>query len=909
MPPIAPFDDRERATLRSVVVFLESRLAEQETIEWALRLTSVQRIERLAVDQVLNWSRITLPEEPWGRAWRLIEKSWTEERPVDRGAGIFSVRKRLLAGERSSSLVAALVALIEPHLKVEAIDSWRWQFIKRPKRPKTIDHLLSASLTSGELIDLSALQLEKLSDIAFLTSLESALEAAVNRGIEIARDLGWDGKRAFWRLGFLNRIYYTQPNKRSADQEPDAHHRGIAPSVKLLSAVVARIADIDAAFALPVIARWRLTQSPIYTRLWAAMARRKDLVEAKTVAAFLLELEARQFWDVGAFPEVAELRAVRFRDMDAKDQSQIANRIRKGPPRDFWPKKMDASKLQDARLFWTLRELKRITIAGGVLPQKIASWLDDQISRFSELSAMTSDEGFPEGATVRTAVSNPDERFDSINGLVRLKALEAALSQSTGGWDDPADRANAWMTTAGNAVLVLDDLEKSDDRNFPRVWDRFGWAHRQEQTAPTQILPDYLQTQASRVLGLLQVLPEKVLIAAIEGISGWLDTWRKQVAASPIGHAVWLRIWPIAVDATNSQRATDDVDLSVSGQRADKREEPTDLDTLNTPAGRLVGVFLEACPALQDRANPFVSGSSLRQMRDAAIDAPGRSRLIVQHRLIESLPDFLNADQEWTHARLIAPLLQDDGGTLALWRAIARRTHFTEVLKIIGPAMAERAADMRLGRDTRRMLVFSLVVECLHAFRENRTAAVPNARIQQMLRSIDDETRASSANAVQQFVRELSQEAAGKTSDLSAAELFRTAAAPFLESVWPQERSLATPGVSKAFADLPATSREAFPEAVEAVERFLVPFDCWSMVDYGLYGDEGQDVSKKPKLELIDDKAKARGLLRLLDLTVSTVEGAVIPHDLTDALDQIRSCDRALAETSEFKRLATAARR
>ena len=32
-----------------------------------------------------------------------------------------------------------------------------------------------------------------------------------------------------------------------------------------------------------------------------------------------------------------------------------------------------------------------------------------------------------------------------------------------------------------------------------------------------------------------------------------------------------------------------------------------------------------------------------------------------------------------------------------------------------------------------------------------------------------------------------------------------------------------TPGVSGAFADLPATSGEAFAEAVDRIERFLVP--------------------------------------------------------------------------------------
>ncbi len=300
-------------------------------------------------------------------------------------------------------------------------------------------------------------------------------------------------------------------------------------------------------------------------------------------------------------------------------------------------------------------------------------------------------------------------------------------------------------------------------------------------------------------------------------------------------------------------------------------------------------------------------------MRDVVIAAEGRSGLIAKHRMIEALPYFLRADPDWAQEHLIAPLLKDDGDALALWRAVARRTHFTKVLESIGAAMAERANDRRLGRETRRRLVFSLVIESLHAFREGRAPAVPNQRVQQMLRTLDDEVRASAANAIQQFVRELSAKAATNAAkdgeeqeDPAAARvLFRSSAAPFLREVWPQERSLATPGVSSALADLPATSGEAFAEAVDTIARFLVPFECWSMANYGLYGGEGE----ARKLALVDDEAKARALLKLLDLTVGTSEGATVPHDLTDALDQILKVDPGLSTSAVFRRLATAARR
>jgi hypothetical protein len=177
-----------------------------------------------------------------------------------------------------------------------------------------------------------------------------------------------------------------------------------------------------------------------------------------------------------------------------------------------------------------------------------------------------------------------------------------------------------------------------------------------------------------------------------------------------------------------------------------------------------------------------------------------------------------------------------------------------------------------------------------------------------MLRTLDDEVRASAANAVQQFVKEVSSSPSANEgrSSSSAEQLFRSAAAPFLRNVWPQERSLATLGVSKALADLPASSGNAFAEAVDVIERFLVPFDCWSMLDYGLYAND-EDGDKK--LSTIDDFGKARALLRLLDRTVGVSEGAVIPNDLTDALDQIRAVAPQLVEDPIYRRLSTTARR
>lgn len=51
-------------------------------------------------------------------------------------------------------------------------------------------------------------------------------------------------------------------------------------------------------------------------------------------------------------------------------------------------------------------------------------------------------------------------------------------------------------------------------------------------------------------------------------------------------------------------------------------------------------------------------------------------------------------------------------------------------------------------------------------------------------------------------------------------------------------------------------------DAAEAVERFLVPFPCHSLLDYGLHGEDGDG---RAKLAAVNDGRKGTALLRLLD--------------------------------------------
>ena len=346
------------------------------------------------------------------------------------------------------------------------------------------------------------------------------------------------------------------------------------------------------------------------------------------------------------------------------------------------------------------------------------------------------------------------------------------------------------------------------------------------------------------------------------------------------------------------QPPDEEPDLNVVAQT--NSDDPMDLDTLNTPVGKLVGVFLAACPNLNEEPRPFDGADDLAGLREKIIHATGRSELIAKHRMIEALDYFLRADEEWTQEYLIEPLRADDSKALALWRAVGRRTRFAQVLEVIGNDMAFRATDLRLGRKTRRSLAFSPVIESLHSFRDGREPAVAHPKVQQMIRLLEEEVRAYCAGAIVRFVNAEHQ----PPGPVSREDLFQSVARPFLETVWPQERSLASSSVSEELAQLPVAAGKKFAEAVYAIKRYLTPFDCWSLRSYNFH-----NTGEGPTLAMIDEEPKARELLRLLDLTISRADNATIPFYLGEALEQIRRIAPTLVQSQAYRRLATAARR
>ncbi|WP_197744080.1 hypothetical protein [Candidatus Nitrosacidococcus tergens] len=868
-------------------------MAEQQTIDWALVTKPHEIIKRSAILESLRETNKL--KDPWYSAWRLIEESWDDELPQCSSIDTRQIQHRITNGERSGSLLSSIISLVRPRLVLSSAQL-TLSTAAGSKRPRWIKAPLYPSISSCNLAKLDVYRLDSIKEIDFLVDLATRLECAMNNGLSLECRLRREDVRQFDQLYY---VQYLKQNENEYNWDVDKSHQGIAPSVKLLNAVVRRIAELDVSQARAFVSRWKQTPTPVHLRLWASLSQCSVLTPADELSEILPVLEDRPFWKICAYPEIAILRSLRFNDITDDAQQKVIARLKKGPPRSLWLRKAECDRVKDAQQYFAMRELYRIKFAGGKLPHSVLVWLTEYLGPYhNDLQNMDSIYFDFRFFTVSSQVTQPDDQFSVLYGEKRLRALEDALVSPRKSWNDPYGDAANWIRSEDHATEILTALEASryGGAEYPNLWDHFGQSHSAPSCEDAET-PKY-QKVGNRVLALLEQLPIDTIRQAIQGITHWMLSWKQVIMHSSSLLAVWGKLWSAAVAETN--QTSDESD----------QEELANLHTLNTAdtaIGKLVDIFLALLPRNRGNENPFATNNSLCSMRDAIISADGKSELIGKYCLIKELPYFLKADKKWSQQNLIAPLVSNDVHYLALWHAISQCGYqcgyrqFTGVLQEIGNHFADRVVDSHLDREIKDFLLSILVLDSLYAFLEERKPVVANTKIQQALRNVDDEVRATAAQTVQDFLRSriLSD---SETKLWNTEELFQLSVKPFLSKVWPQECSLATPGVSRAFAKLPASAGKDFVQAVDAIMRFMVPFDCWYIHDFGF------DEINGSKLESIDTLEKAVALLQLLNVSIGTLEESVIP-DLAEGLKQIQTVSPQLIQDPIFRRLATVARR
>jgi hypothetical protein len=875
-------------------LFLKDRMNDRSAFEWALQLKPDQLAEREAVRSLLTMTTNKV-EEPYRTAWHWLLESWKSDPNIHRQSQQ-SITHWIKRAGISGEPIRLLVDIVRPYVKADKRSEWRLDKKPRKRKPKRWQDLAYVTVSSGRTVTLSEVGLQSSTDFNILSELFDRLEAALLDGLHVARRLGWMAERDR-TTSDVNRVY--QVSTADSNHDSDEYRQGFAPVVKLLYEVTSRLASMNPDFVRKRISGWSASEFALTRRLWAAAARNPKLASDDEIPAFLLSAKDEEYWSITRYPEMAELRARRFAGFAPAQKAAIENRILRLPPASMWARRVSKDDRRKYQHHIAVTELRRIIAGGGTLSTKAKAWLDDTAPKLDDpLVVDRVDAGFLERTSARLV---RDEalpfQISNMTSDKMLEELESSLVDDP--WSGRNKGAETYITENWNSVLDALESFPKVSAQCPKIWKRIGYINRPAASTDSAKQAAEIR-KAHVVLRLVLKLPDSTIGAAVVGLADWVSNWARHLKGDQAITTIWLRLWPYAVTQTNaSERQITDFPTDELEKKKQRIAESRLADeALNTTVGRLMSAFLDLCPNLKDEPKPFVRGP-LRKIRDTGIKAEGNARLQVLHRFMTSLEYMRNADQVWADRHLLRPLSESRPGEEEIWDAIARNPVLTrKTMQTIGKRMVEVVHSSRLPDETRAHLAERVVIRVLWDRKNGKAPSVKETEVQQMLRLCTDLTRATCGRVLSDFVE--------RTQDDNEVPetRYRSVVRPFLNEVWPKERSLCSRSLSDALANFPVKCERAFADAVDAIERLLTPFDCWSLWEYDLYKG---DVNEK-EIRPIGGKKEAAALLKLLDLTIGNEEGAVVPMDLDKALAAIQQADASLTRDVRFARLSSLVR-
>ena len=821
--------------------------------------------------------------EPWYTAWQLIQESWRVSAYVDLDAArtaTFEIRRRLERGDRSLALAEKIAEFARPGVVLD--DPWESLGVDRKEnaRPTTWNRLFRAELRTADVGELRRVDLTGSEEAGFLSNLIRSLEAVVDRGVALATWIHGKEDSDVLGLSGHQRVYFVGSGP---DQSMEDVARGIAPSVKLLHAAVERLAEVDLQAASKLARRWLRMGGFVRRRLWAALARNDRLVTPAELKNVLLGSEDREFWLVDPYPELAEVRALRFQEFDPETQDALLIRLRSGPHSALWPD-VDADRLHAWSLRIAVREVRRIREAGCTLSLEVEEWLDSKSAELTGLESAAADHGSTGDGKVGLEQVQPDRELYGYSGSALLAELNRQLATEDPFYQGPA---GTWLETEAATVLATMTEQADQGLDYPQLWRALGQRHLPPGDDSSEPAVQDATAAPVEVLKLVEKLDDTTLAAAVKQIVHWWNKWAALVPLDTRAHRAWLRLWPHAVVLVNAKSS----------------RIPFDSEMANTPAGDLGRIAWQFARHLGQEQR-LSDDPEFGRILSAISNAPGRAKSLGLAHMVCRVSWFLHIDQSWAERQLVPALKERSEQAILLWDSFCRLGLGWGIPKILAArAMetAERTEQPRLSTWSRQRLVSSLVLDALASFLQHeREPVVETVQLQQLIRRLDGEVRRVCALELWRCLRNRGERSPGPE------EFFRKAVAPFLAQVWPQERDLVSRGVGHFMAGIPAASRGEFVAAVDAVERFLVRGSVTSHIEYGFHGEE----DGKPLLEIIiDTEERAAALLRLLHLTVGYGEDAVTPMGLDELMAQIRKVAPPLVQRPEFAHLVTLVQR
>jgi SIR2-like domain len=843
--------------------WLASRINDPEIIRSCADLGSIDDQSCWFIENALGEEDASLSPVR-KKAWRLILKTKKAMRQSTSPGPWFLAMQMIKASETGYDSRQLVTKAVKPRLTVSR--PIRWGLHDEPNNQvEVIDHLVRTDYRSNghtpteEILTAWPQTLERETEI--FRTLNHALADALEESADVGFQEGWD------------RASRDVPSVARHPQ--NAYRSRFYPITRILADLWKRIAEKDPDQARALALGWTGTPFLLFTRLHLYALTFAEVFAPDASARYLNSLEDRTFWVGDAQVEIMKLITLRWVEFSTDDRVIIEARIRAGVPREVF--RVDAFddeewiSVHDNSIF---RRLKRIAAIGGVLSPESLAAIDQISSRHPTWVASPGDRD--DFNVWHESGRGPSGTPGLLSGIPDDLLVQEAMRLQEERRFEQSDLWSSFCSADPDRALRGLRTNAEDGQWQGEAWRSMLWAahNKGEPLFQRDIADLLLQAPVATV--------EIFLPAAV----AWLQRWRETLSAQDSSKdSRYFKLWDkfanvvYAATAEQGNSGREDRELSSSA--------------LSEPGGILAWTLHDSLVATQPTRNSGL-GADLGPRFDRVVDAPDRPGLLARVFLMRDLAYLYDVDPAWTLAKLVPRLAWTQPDAAVLWEArVQGRVGTAPLFNALKSAFLEIFEKS----DAPRREIEGLVVHLLQAALWHRQAdgsdyVLLAAEAKRALAMGPQEARHHASRYLWIWVAERD------GIPLDKRERWRTVLGPFFREIWPLDARLRDEHTSQNLVLMALSSENAFPEVVESIIHFVVPYQLY-LVAHSLRLERESDM-------LVHQYPQA--FLRLANAIIDPAFYQV-PRDLGELLNQCSDADPGCQNDPNYIRLFGLSRR
>jgi len=316
---------------------------------------------------------------------------------------------------------------------------------------------------------------------------------------------------------------------------------------------------------------------------------------------------------------------------------------------------------------------------------------------------------------------------------------------------------------------------------------------------------------------LVSRMPDGTLQELLPSATCWLRQRREVLSPTDCpGGPRFLRLWDVLAAPTYREQESDDRGAG---------DDDLLSQSLNSPGGILAWAILDALIATKPKADDGL-GPQLTLRFDQIVAANGRQALLARAYLGRDLAYLDAVDPAWTDEKLMPRLSWEHPEALAMWRSYSQAPNVdsARLFNALKPAMLEAFERTDLSDREFEGLVHKLLsVGLWHQRSQAPDYRLANLEIKSALTVGPPAAR---RHASWNFWRMMGDEN-GEPAD--RATRWRQIIGPFLRDIWPLDAELRSEDTARNLVHMALECEAAFPEAVEAILDFVVPYPLYQV--------------------------------------------------------------------------------